>query len=97
MNHTLDFSEKTKHGIDKLHLMVLFIKIIEGESKEQFEKAMDELKLFLVKELKRELTPQENVDLLFACKEYIMSDVETQKRLDSMAHLFELKFISNNI
>lgn len=41
-------SDKTKHGVDKLTLMIFFISVFEGKSGKQVRKSFDKLKSFIV-------------------------------------------------
>lgn len=89
-----DMELTTKQGVDKLRLMLHCMSVIEFKSEKQTTKAIDKLKSFLVQQLKRGITPQENIDLLEAIRQYIISDPETNERTSAMNNLFNLKFIN---
>lgn len=81
---------KTKHGIDKLELMIRFIRVIEGkQSKEEFSL----FKLWIRSKLKRNLSDQEELNLTTGVYNYIISNAETKARLDSMNYLFNAEFL----
>lgn len=82
----------TKYGIDKTKLMVRFIPVIEATTEKKIDKGLNKLKSFLVQQIKRGITPQENLALL-EIRNYIISDSGTNERMDAIEYLFNLKFI----
>lgn len=95
MDTIIDTSMKTKHGIDKLNLMLFFMPVLDAGSGNQLNKAMDKLKSFLVEKLKRGITAEENISLLQGCLDYTKSDAGTPERFAAMNYLFELKFLKD--
>lgn len=93
MNTFIDYDLKTPFGIDKLKVMVMFMPILESKSEDQASKAIAKLKSFLVQQLKRGITPQEELDLLTGCRNWCITDAGTNERMKSMNYLFELKFL----
>lgn len=85
-----DTEQFTKHGIDKLELMVNFISVVESENvKQEFAK----FKSLLRSKLKRTITDQEEIDLLEGVCNYIKSDAGTDERSKAMTYLFNAEFL----
>lgn len=93
MSEFLNGVPHTKHGIDKLELMIKFMPVVEARGSRQINKSLDKLKSFLVEKLKRGITPQENIDLLQGCLDYTRSYAATTERTKAMNYLFNLEFI----
>ncbi len=88
-----DLELKTKHGIDKLAIMVKFMRIIHAKN----SKAKTEFfrfQSFLVQQLQRGLTAEESMNFAQGIVNYINTEEGTNERLDSMKYLFELEFIN---
>lgn len=83
----------TKYGIDKTRLMLRFIPVIHATTEKKIDKGLNKLKSFLVQQIKRGITPQENLALLEGIRNYIISDSGTNERMDAIDYLFNLKFI----
>lgn len=91
---TDDFENTTKHGIEKLELMVRFMSVLEiGES--TAEKEFNRFKSWMVEKLKREITPQEEFDLMQGILDYVKSDPATNERFAAMKVLFNMEFIKD--
>lgn len=91
-----DLEPKTKNGLDKLELMVRFISVIEAEAskgKTEFTR----MKSWLVQQLKRGLTPQEEIALAEGILKYLQSEPMTNERTDAMQFLFEAKFLNDEL
>ena len=89
----LELEIKTKSGLDKLELMVRFISIIETK-KSKVDNESNRTKSWLVQQLKRGLTPSEEVNLMQGILNYIQSDGETNERIEAMKYLFEAEFLN---
>ncbi len=87
-----DMELKTKHGIDKLDVMIRFMKVLNDEKRKKHS-SYDRFKSFLVQQLQRGLTAQEEVDMVEGMLKYVRSEPGSNERLDSMKYLFELEFI----
>ena len=87
-----DQDRTTKHGIDKLELMVEFISIIQGK---KAKKDYNRFKSWLVEKLQRGLTLGEEERLLEGIVAYIQSEVATNERAKSMRFLFDTEFLEN--
>lgn len=92
---TYDLELKTKHGIDKLEIMVNLISVIEAKPS-KCKQELNRFKSFLVEKLKRGLTPQEEIAFMEGMVKYIQSDEATNERLNSMNYLFNLEFLTPN-
>lgn len=95
LNNILDKELKTKHGIDKLKIMLYFIQILEEKSTKKIRKHSNRLKSFICQQLKRGITPQEEIGLWEGVCNYIKSEPQTKERATAMEYLFELKFLAN--
>ena len=89
--HT-DFNDKTIHGIDKLNLMLRFMKVLDGKRPKQ---DYNRFKSWLVQTLKRGLTAQEDLNLATAIYNYVKSSEATPERIEAMNYLFDAKFLEN--
>lgn len=89
----VDFDLTTKYGIDRTKLMIRFIPVIEAKTEKEIDKQLNRLKSYLVQQLKRGITPQENIALLEGIRNYIISDSATNERMAAMEYLFNLDFI----
>lgn len=87
--HDLSTQKKTRHGIDRFLLMLKFIEVIEGKSKTGFIR----LKSFIVQQIKRGITRQEEEDLLNGILRYIRSEPSTTEREEAMKYLFGAEFM----
>lgn len=85
--------QTTKHGIDKMDLMIKFIPILNPEEGKEQE-FLSGLKSFLSEKLKRELTPQEEIALLEGILKYLQSEPATNERRNAMKYLFETNFLN---
>ena len=92
MNNSL-FEEKTKHGIDKLKLMLYFMRVVESKGSKQLRSSFTRLKSFICQQIKRGITPHEELNLNQAILDYIKADGGTNERLASMDYLFDSKFL----
>jgi len=90
----------TKHGIDKLQLMVVFMPLLccgdenDAKDSDKIDIHIDKIKLFLAENLKREITTREYINLLKGCRNYVISEPGTNERSASMKYLFELDFLT---
>lgn len=85
-----DDNDKTIHGIDKLNLMLRFMKVLDGKRPKQ---DYVRFKSWLVQTLKRGLTPQEDLNLATGIYNYVKSDQATPERMNAMNYLFDAKFL----
>lgn len=86
--------EINKHGIDKLEIMIRFISVFEcEEGKEDLEFYM--LTSFLEKQLKRKLTPEEDINLTKGILNYLQSEPATKKRIQAMKYLLNTNFLND--
>ena len=88
----LDLEPKTKHGIDKLDIMIHLIPVINtkpGKAKTGY----NQFKSFLVEKLKRGITTLEEIALAQAILNYIQSDAKTNERFHAIKCLSELDFL----
>jgi hypothetical protein len=90
----VDFDLTTKYGIDRTKLMIRFIPIIEAKTEKAIDREINKMKSFLVQQIKRGITPQENIALLEGVRNYIISDSATNERMAAMKYLFNLDFIN---
>lgn len=90
MTHEYFTERKTKHGLDKLQLMIRFISVIEGkQTKEEYAL----FKLWICSQIKRHLTDSENLKLTEGILRHIQSTEGTNERLASMRYLFDAEFL----
>lgn len=96
METFFDKELKTKNfGFDKLATMLFFIPVLEASSEKKLKKAFARLKSFLVQQLQRGITIQEDIDLMKGCQNWIMSDPGTNERFEAMDYLFDLQFLND--
>lgn len=88
-----DTEMKTKHGIDKLQLMVKFIHVFECEPRNA-KSELNKLKSYLVSQLHRGIHPEEDLNLYNGILAYIQSEPATNGRTEAMKYLFELTFLN---
>lgn len=86
--------QTTKHGLDKLELMVRFISVIEADASKG-KKEFTRMKSWLVEKLKRGLTPQENIALAEGILKYLQSEPMTDERTEAMKYLFDANFLND--
>lgn len=92
-NNSLFLNKKTKVGyIDKLELMVEFIRVIESPEAKEKEN-FDKFKQWLSGQIKRDLKETELMALLNGMLKYIQSEPETKQRMEVMQYLFEAEFL----
>lgn len=89
-----DRKMKTRQGIDKLQVMVKFMYVVESEVS-KLEGNLNRFKSFLCEQLKRGITPEEELSLLSGIDRYIKSNAGENERLEAMDYLFELKFLKD--
>jgi hypothetical protein len=89
MNEFLDLELKTKHGIDKLQILVKFFPIIHDGNTSAYNK----LKSFLVCALKRGIKSEEEINMCQGIINYVNSEPGTNERLSAMQYLFNLEFL----
>lgn len=88
-----DFQAANKHNIDKFDLAYHFMKIFDGHDPEQ---EYNELKSFLQEELKRKMTPGEELNLLQLILDFNKSEPVTIERSKALNSLFQCDFIISN-
>jgi hypothetical protein len=88
--------EKTKHGIDVLQMMAEFLLIIHEEKFENYDNHIKNFELLISKQIKRELTPQEKLDIYHGILNFINSESASNERIIAIEYLFEAKFISDS-
>lgn len=88
-----DTETKTKFGIEKVNLMLKVIEVVESRGNDKLRKSIDRLKSFLVQQMQRGLTRNEEIGLLQALRDYSRSEPATDERAKSMERLFDLEFI----
>lgn len=93
MSHTLFEDKTSKHGLDKLRLMIRFIPVIECTERGNLDKELNKLKSYLVSQIKRGTTPQEEINLLQGFRNYFNSEPGSNDRTTAMDYLFDLKFL----
>jgi len=89
----VDMELKTKHGIDKLDLMVEMMPIITPETTKKLGNKYNRFKSWLCQKIKRGIDRQEELDLLEGIVKYVQSESASNERLESMDYLFGLKFL----
>lgn len=92
----MDFNLNTKHGLNKLNLMIRFFQILNAKES-KIEKELNRLKSWLVQQLKRGLKPHEELGILEGILKYIQSEPETNERMKAMNYLFEAEFLTENV
>lgn len=86
----MNTSLKTKHGIDKLELIVLVLSLTEGDD---FEKSYELLKKGICDQIGRLMTNKEVLDMTTGCYNLVMSDPGTKQRREAINYLFEAEFL----
>jgi hypothetical protein len=94
MNKLFDRADKTKHGIDKLDIMVHFLPVIESSGRKA-KNNFTRFKSFLCEKLKRGITAVEEKNLLEGIVKYLQSEQATNARTEAMDYLFDLKFLND--
>lgn len=84
--------ETTKHGINRLDFMIKMLQILEARPS-KMKSNFNKLKSFLVQQLKRGITVQEELKLSQGIADYIISDPATNERSQSMEFLFNCEFL----
>lgn len=94
MENYFDQKMKTKHGIDKLTVMLKFMSIVEpGTSK--VKNNFNRFKSFICQQMKRGMTLQEETNLMEGIVKYLHSEEQTNERFEAMDYIFELKFLND--
>lgn len=79
-----------KGNLDKLNVTVRILGILETKNpKSDYNK----FKSYLVSQLKRGITPQEEMNLAQGIVNFIQTDGGTNERLKTMEYLIELEFL----
>jgi hypothetical protein len=86
----LNLEAERKHGIDKLDILIHFMPLLEGN---KVEKNFNRLKSYIVSQIKRGITKQEEVNLMEGIVKYVQSEPGTNERMKSMIYLFNLEFL----
>ena len=84
----------TKYGVCKLKLMVHFMAVIETKLS-KVKGNFTRFKSFIVSQIKRGITPEEEKNLLEGIHNYLKSDQATNERMAAMDYIFELKFLND--
>jgi hypothetical protein len=87
----LNLPERTPHGIDGLTFCMKFMEMLDGNG--NLHANYDRIKAFIVSQIKRGMTTQEDHDLAQGIVNYVRSTPETNERLEAMDYLFNIKFI----
>jgi len=77
-------------GLDALEITVKFLGVIEGRENSRYNR----FKSWIVQQIKRGLTVQEEIDLAQGIVNYIQSEPATADRKNAMDYLFALKFLN---
>lgn len=95
MDKFFDQQMKTKHGVDKTDLMIRFMPVLEARGSRKLRNSFNRLKSFICQQIKRGITPQEDIRLSEGILKYVQSDPGTNERFQAMDYLFELKFLED--
>jgi hypothetical protein len=97
MIDTLDYTGKTKFGIDKidvwLEIMPLFL-LKDGCMPEKIDNALANITIFFFSKIGREFTKEENLNLLLGLANFMDSDPMTYTRRRCVSYLINLEFIN---
>lgn len=89
---SLDMELETKHGINKLDLMMSLIKLSEAKD-EGFDKAHNELIALLEKQYKKKLVPEQLLKLYNSIIDLNKSVAGTPERFTILEYLTHAKFL----
>lgn len=82
----------TKYGIQTLQLMDRFMRVFDGDTADY-----NRFKSWLVSQIMRGITKQEEFDLMQGLLAYIQSEEATHERLGAMRYLFGLEFLDETL
>jgi hypothetical protein len=83
-----------KYKVDKLLVMMKFMAVVESNP-DKAQSNLNKFNSFVVSQIKRGITPQENVNIITGFYNYIRSDAATKERTDSMDYMINLKFLED--
>ncbi len=89
----MDMELETPHGIDKCRLMLICMPLLDAKGSTVMDKRLANLKSFIVQQIGRGTTKEEELCMLEALKNYVVSDPQTNERAEAMDYLFNAKFI----
>lgn len=79
-------------GVDELDLMVQFMKVLHIDR--GYEPAFNNFKSYLASQIKRGITPEEELRLCEGILSYVMAEPASNERDQAMKHLFTLSFLN---
>jgi hypothetical protein len=91
----VDLETKTKFGIDKLDIVTGLLPVINATTKKTINYELNLFMGFLKVKIKRDISPQENINLLHGITDYVMSEPQTNERSKAMNYLFNLDFLAD--
>lgn len=86
-----EIGETTKYGIQTLQLMARLWYVFDGN-----EKDYNKFKSWIVSQINRGITKEEELDLMQGILAYIQSEEATDERLQAMKYLFGLEFLRDD-
>lgn len=82
---------ENKYGIDPVKIAINFMDVLDGHKMRQ---SYDRFKSYLVSQIKRGITDQEEFDLAKGILNYVKSEPGSDERLTAIKYLFELQFLN---
>lgn len=85
-----------KYDIDKTEMMLHFIGFLHSEKtgKNKIDIMMSKFIEFIEQNIKREMSPNESLDLYMGCLKFVKSEAGTNERMAIMDYLFNLEFLN---